>query len=564
MADIKISGLTTASQINNGDNIELSQDSGGGNLVSLKATILAVATKILKGINFTSDLQTTDKTIIGAINEAAQGGGGGSSSLAGLSDVDIDDQTLDDDQVLVWDSVNEKWVNADQSGQGGTTVVANPSGEATDDLLKVQIGSTIYDVTGGGSSDGGNQLKKVLLYRATQSESIVQLNQSMENFDLIELVVWYAYGSEIYTQNAIYNVQELIDSIGSNPEKRFTVNNDSYYCWYRVNDVDELQLMISNNDLKIQEVYGYRVEGSSALSGKSLVMKTKTYTGDGNSSYTLTLEADPVLMWFSGIGGDNANVTSFSIPIQAKVLHGDWSTSGSKGSLTDGVLSYNSTTKVLSISGGSGDMGNIYNYNGSANTLYYLVEETFNEFKDIAGTLEAGETTITLSDADITSNSTVQPFTDVFGLNPTNMVVTDGSVTLTFDAQQSDVRVKVRISSNCAVPVTNLSADDIAYDSNNSVKDMIDGKLFATDVVNTGSFTVNAGTYADKSMLIPVKSGYTPIGVISWQLRTAIGTLVKAVISQTGNDYYLDITVGNPGTGTINPNADFSVLYMKS
>lgn len=112
--------------------------------------------------------------------------------------------------------------------------------------------------------------------------------------------------------------------------------------------------------------------------------------------------------------------------------------------------------------------------------------------------------------------------------------------------------------------IYNQSADDIAYDSNNSVKDMIDGKLFATDVVNTGSFTVNAGTYADKSMLIPVKSGYTPIGVISWQLRTAIGTLVKAVISQTGNDYYLDITVGNPGTGTINPNADFSVLYMKS
>lgn len=76
MADKKISELSTASVINNSDNIELSQDTGNG-LVSLKATILALATKILTNINFTSALQTTNKTITGAINEVAQGGGGG-------------------------------------------------------------------------------------------------------------------------------------------------------------------------------------------------------------------------------------------------------------------------------------------------------------------------------------------------------------------------------------------------------------------------------------------------------------------------------------------------------
>ena len=75
MADKKISDLTTASEIKNEDNIELSQSTGGG-LVSLKATILALATKIVTNINFTSALQTTSKTITGAINEVAQGGGG--------------------------------------------------------------------------------------------------------------------------------------------------------------------------------------------------------------------------------------------------------------------------------------------------------------------------------------------------------------------------------------------------------------------------------------------------------------------------------------------------------
>ena len=76
MADKKISELSTASVINNSDNIELSQDTGNG-LVSLKATILALATKILTNINFTNILTTDSKTITGAINEIAESGGGG-------------------------------------------------------------------------------------------------------------------------------------------------------------------------------------------------------------------------------------------------------------------------------------------------------------------------------------------------------------------------------------------------------------------------------------------------------------------------------------------------------
>ena len=85
MADKKISELTTASEIKNGDNLELSQDTGNG-LVSLKATILAIANKIVSNINFTSALQTTDKTITGAINEIAQGGGGGGASTEIIAD----------------------------------------------------------------------------------------------------------------------------------------------------------------------------------------------------------------------------------------------------------------------------------------------------------------------------------------------------------------------------------------------------------------------------------------------------------------------------------------------
>ena len=85
MADKKFSELETASEIKNSDFMALSQDTGNG-LVSLKATILAIATKILTAINFTSALSTTDKTVIGAINEVAQGGGGGGAGHTILDD----------------------------------------------------------------------------------------------------------------------------------------------------------------------------------------------------------------------------------------------------------------------------------------------------------------------------------------------------------------------------------------------------------------------------------------------------------------------------------------------
>lgn len=66
-------------------------------------------------------------------------------------------------------------------------------------------------------------------------------------------------------------------------------------------------------------------------------------------------------------------------------------------------------------------------------------------FVEVTGTLLAGATTLVLSDASITSTSTLDVFTDVYGVSPTDMVATTGSVTLTFEAQESDLGVKVRV-----------------------------------------------------------------------------------------------------------------------
>lgn len=65
---------------------------------------------------------------------------------------------------------------------------------------------------------------------------------------------------------------------------------------------------------------------------------------------------------------------------------------------------------------------------------------------DITGTLTAGQTSLILQNVAITESSTIDYYTDIFGVSPTNSVVTNGQIVLTFDAQSSDLGVKVRVS----------------------------------------------------------------------------------------------------------------------
>ena len=51
-------------------------------------------------------------------------------------------------------TVEANWQEVGSGGGGGTTVVANPEGEATDELEKLQVGNDIYSIpSGGGGAD---------------------------------------------------------------------------------------------------------------------------------------------------------------------------------------------------------------------------------------------------------------------------------------------------------------------------------------------------------------------------------------------------------------------------
>lgn len=65
---------------------------------------------------------------------------------------------------------------------------------------------------------------------------------------------------------------------------------------------------------------------------------------------------------------------------------------------------------------------------------------------ELTATLTAGQTTLTFTDSNIQSSSVIDYYTSIFGVNPTDAVVTSGQLVLTFEAQDSDMSVKVRVS----------------------------------------------------------------------------------------------------------------------
>lgn len=59
--------------------------------------------------------------------------------------------------------------------------------------------------------------------------------------------------------------------------------------------------------------------------------------------------------------------------------------------------------------------------------------------------LMSGFTGVVINDPAITTDSLIDVYTDHYGVNPTNITVTAGSLTLTFEAYPIDLYIKVRI-----------------------------------------------------------------------------------------------------------------------
>ena len=63
----------------------------------------------------------------------------------------------------------------------------------------------------------------------------------------------------------------------------------------------------------------------------------------------------------------------------------------------------------------------------------------------ITGTLVAGQTSITILSDYITTDSVLDFYTSIYGVNPLTVSVVAGEVALTFDAQATNMTVGVKI-----------------------------------------------------------------------------------------------------------------------
>lgn len=87
-----------------------------------------------------------------------------------------------------------------------------------------------------------------------------------------------------------------------------------------------------------------------------------------------------------------------------------------------------------------------YNYN-TLNTTAKNPIGAINELKgkELTSTLTAGQTTVTFSDAAITTSSTIDIYVDKYGISPEDVTVTAGQVQIIFEVQSSDLGIKVVI-----------------------------------------------------------------------------------------------------------------------
>jgi len=85
-----------------------------------------------------------------------------------------------------------------------------------------------------------------------------------------------------------------------------------------------------------------------------------------------------------------------------------------------------------------------YVFNG-LNTTSKNIVGSINEVKgkELTGTLLAGNTSLTIQDASITTTSTIDIYTDVYGIAPESVTVSTGEIVLTFEEQSADLGVKV-------------------------------------------------------------------------------------------------------------------------
>ena len=176
--------------------------------------------------------------------------------------------------------------NYSGGGGGGTTVVANPSGTATDELEKIQIGDTIYDIVGGSGSGGGMTVLDDT--ERTDLNTPFTLSDSITNYDAILVNIYYTGGSGYpVVGSTVLSVAELADHSyqawidGGNNDRALRIE---------FTDSTHYQIGYSNGDNGVHGVYGLKF--GSGSSGGIITETTELFNSTLSTIGTYTLNDD--------------------------------------------------------------------------------------------------------------------------------------------------------------------------------------------------------------------------------------------------------------------------------
>lgn len=132
-----------------------------------------------------------DKFLKGDGTWATPSGGGGSSTLAGLSDVDVQTTAPTDGQVLTYDYTNSKWVNEDPSGDEAI-VLTKAQYNALTPAQQTDITKTYYITDESSNISGLNAIVDTLYNTHTTALGTYNLSGSIDDYDML-LVCGYNY-----------------------------------------------------------------------------------------------------------------------------------------------------------------------------------------------------------------------------------------------------------------------------------------------------------------------------------------------------------------------------------
>ena len=374
MADKKISQLDSVPSISSGSEFPFSKSG-----LTYKGTVDQIGDYIGKTKTY-SELQTADKTFVGAINEAAQSG---SIEMEKTVTTPVAVAVFNDggDNIPVKSLIVN--ITGTNTGEGevspdnpytitafDTVIIKNDVSSVTQKTYTIQLGETVYEGTLNVLSGELTINKAIDVYDGSVDEDWIL--QSINQYNIANFTIGRTPNPYIESNR----FEEQSSSISQTTTEGFYASTNFYF---RI------------NKSRAETVSDFR----TWLSNNNVVMVYELQT--------------PIVI----------NLT----PIEVRTLLGE-----------------------NNIYANCGDIDTLIYFNNNARETTDVVEAFFGEVVNLYATLTAGSTSVTISNSAIKTNSTIDVYTDAFGIDPTNIVVTDGQIVLSFNAQLSDIGVKVRVS----------------------------------------------------------------------------------------------------------------------